>query len=251
MTRIIAIANQKGGVGKTTTVINLGASLAVNDREVLLIDLDPQANATGGFGMSGSEGPGIAELLLGRAVIADVVRRTELDGLYLIPGSQELAGLEIELASSEYREFLLAEAIEKGLEKFDYVLIDCPPSLGLLTLNALVASTEVLVAMQSEFYALEGLTHLLRTVRNVRSLWNPGLKINGVLLTMYDGRLRLNREVADEVEGHLGGALYETRIPRNVKLSEAPSYGKPVILYDARSTGALSYLELAREVLKR
>jgi chromosome partitioning protein len=251
MTRIIAIANQKGGVGKTTTVINLGASLAVNDREVLLVDLDPQANATGGFGMSGEEGPGIAELLLGRAGIEEVIRRTELDGLYIIPGSKELAGLEIELASTEYREFVLAEAVEKGLERFDYVLIDCPPSLGLLTLNALVAATEVLVAMQSEFYALEGLTHLLRTVRNVRSLWNPGLKINGVLLTMYDGRLRLNREVADEVEGHLGGALYETRIPRNVKLSEAPSYGKPVLLYDARSTGALSYLELAREVLKR
>lgn len=251
MTRIISIANQKGGVGKTTTVINLGASLAVNDREVLLIDMDPQANATGGFGMTDEAGPGIAELLLGKAGIDEVTRRTEMEGLCIIPGSKELAGLEIELASSEYREFVLAEALEKGLDRYDYVLIDCPPSLGLLTLNALVASTEVLVAMQSEFYALEGLTHLLRTVRNVRSLWNPGLKINGVLLTMYDGRLRLNREVAEEVEGHLGGALYETRIPRNVKLSEAPSYGKPVLLYDARSTGALSYLELAREVLKR
>jgi chromosome partitioning protein len=250
-TRKIAIANQKGGVGKTTTAINLGASLAMNDREVLVVDFDPQINATAGLGEKAGSGRTISELLLGEKNLSEVIRSTSVEGLSLVPGSRGLSGLEIELATAEYREFLLREALEDCTGRFDFVLIDCPPSLGLLTLNALVASTEVIVTLQSEYYALEGLSHLMDTVKNVKKLWNPDLSISGVVLTMYDQRLILSREVEEEVRSFLGPRLYKTFIPRNVKLSEAPSYGMPVLLYDAKSKGAMSYLSLAREVISR
>ncbi len=249
--RIIAIANQKGGVGKTTTAINLGASLAMNDCDVLLIDFDPQVNATSGLGIRETPENNINSMILGENSLEEVIKPTGVEGLMLIPGSRSLSGLEIELAGAEYREYLLKEAIEENTDRFDYVLIDCPPSLGLLTINALVASNEVLVTLQSEYYALEGLSHLMDTLRNIRQLWNPGLKINGVVLTMFDRRLILSREVEEEVREFMGSTLFDTKIPRNVKLSEAPSYGIPVLLYDAKSKGALSYFDLAREVINR
>ncbi len=250
-TSIIAVANQKGGVGKTTTVINLGASMAMNNKEILLIDFDPQANATSGFGLDNDSEKDICSLLLGKRSLDEVIISTEVEGLFLVQGSRGLAGLEIELAGAEEREFLLLEALEDSVDRFDYVLIDCPPSLGLLTINALVAATEVLITLQSEYYALEGLSHLMNTIKNIRKRWNPNLSINGVVLTMFDSRLKLSREVAEDVKEHLGSILYNTCIPRNVKLGEAPSYGMPALLYDARSKGAASYLNLATEVLQR
>ncbi len=250
-TSIIAVANQKGGVGKTTTVINLGASLAMNNKDILMIDFDPQANATSGFGMDSNRETDVCSLILGKHSLEEVIVKTEVEGLFLVPGSRDLAGLEIELAGAEEREYLLVEALENRVDKFDYVLIDCPPSLGLLTINALVAATEVLITLQSEYYALEGLSHLMNTIKNIRKRWNADLSINGVVLTMFDGRLKLSREVAEDVKEHLGSILYETCIPRNVKLSEAPSYGMPVLMYDAKSKGALSYFDLAREVMDR
>ncbi len=250
-TRIIAIANQKGGVGKTTTAINLGTSLAMNNKEVLLVDFDPQVNATTGMGLRPDEGPAIDDLLLGRETAGTVVEETMVEGLHVVPGSRALSGLEIELATVENREFLLKESLESFRGYYDFVLIDCPPSLGLLTINALVAAGEVLVTLQSEYYALEGLSHLMETIRNVRRLWNPELDITGVLLTMVDSRLNLSREVKKEVGHFLGDRMFKTFIPRNVKLSEAPSFGVPALLHDARSKGALSYLDLAREVISR
>ena len=250
-TRIISIANQKGGVGKTTTAINLGASLAMNDREVLIVDFDPQINATAGLGIDPGSGSSISELLLGEKSLGEVTMTTSVEGLSIVPGSRGLSGLEIELATAEYREYLLREALEESTGEYDFLLIDCPPSLGLLTINALVASSEIMVTLQSEYYALEGLSHLMDTVKNVKKLWNPRLTISGVVLTMYDQRLILSRDVEEEVRGFLGPKLFKTYIPRNVKLSEAPSYGMPVLLYDARSKGARSYLSLAREVIGR
>ncbi len=249
--RVIAVANQKGGVGKTTTVINLGASLAMNNCNVLLIDFDPQVNATAGLGLQQTRGNDISTLILGEKSMEEVLTPTGVEGLMLVPGSRNLSGLEIELAGAQYREYLLKEALEENTDRFDYVLIDCPPSLGLLTINALVAANEVLGTLQSEYYALEGLSHLMDTVRNIRKLWNPGLKINGVVLTMFDRRLILSRDVEEEVREFMGSTLYDTCIPRNVKLSEAPSYGMPALVYDAKSKGAISYLDLAREVMNR
>jgi chromosome partitioning protein len=250
MTEILAVANQKGGVGKTTTVVNLGASLAANDADVIVFDMDPQANATSGLGAEPG-GPGMMSLLLGRARPGDLAVPTEVEGLHVVPGTRDLAGLELELASVEDRQALLRSRLEgeDQLDRYDYVLVDCPPSLGLLTINSLVAATGVLLPIQSEYYALEGLSHLLDTISRIRRLWNPGLRIKGVLLTMYDRRLRLSREVEEDVRSHLGDALYSTRIPRNVRLGEAPSYGKPVLLYDAYSAGARSYLRLAGEIM--
>lgn len=251
MSTILAVANQKGGVGKTTTVINLGASLAMHNKEVLLIDFDPQTNATSGLGIPDGGDSSIESLMLGEAKLKDVLKRTSVEGLWLVPGSQGLAGVEIELAGAEYREFLLSEILEESVDSYDYVLIDCPPALGLLTINALVAADQVLITLQSEYYALEGLSHLLDTIKNVRQRWKPDLEINGIILTMYDKRLILSRDVAEEVRKHLGSMLYNTLIPRNVRLSEAPSHGMPVLQYDARSKGALCYLNLAKEMLQR
>lgn len=250
-TRTIAIANQKGGVGKTTTAINLGASLAMNDRDVLVVDFDPQVNATAGLGVKESDGCTVGDVLRGEIELRDAVRPTTVEGLSLVPGSRSLSGLEIEMATAEYREFILREALEETVGKYDFVLVDCPPSLGLLTINGLVAASEVLVTLQSEYYALEGLSHLMDTVRNVKRLWNPGLSISGVVLTMFDRRLILSRDIEEEVRSFLGPKLFKTCIPRNVKLSEAPSYGIPALLYDAKSKGAVSYLSLAREVMNR
>jgi chromosome partitioning protein len=250
--RILSIANQKGGVGKTTSVINIAASISVHDQDVLVIDMDPQANATSGLGLEEESEKGVNGLVSGKCSLEDAVVETEMEGFYAIRGSRDLAGLEIELAAQEKREFFLRRALNtRELARYSWVLIDCPPSLGLLTLNALVASSAVLLPLQSEYYALEGLSHLFETVRSVRKLWNPGLAILGVFLTMFDRRLRLSREVEEDAEENLGDMLLKTRIPRNVRLSEAPSYGKPVLLYDALSTGARSYMNLAREVMAR
>ncbi len=252
MTRILAVANQKGGVGKTTTVINLGASIAVHDRDVLVIDLDPQANATSGLGLEEADVCGIHEFVSGQCSLEECATKTEIEGLTVIRGSRHLAGTEIEMASQEEREFFLAKALSaSALENYDYVLIDCPPSLGLLTINALVAADGVVLTVQSEYYALEGLSHLIETIRRIKAHWNRKLMIFGVVLTMYDKRLKLSREVEDEAVEHLGAILFDTRIPRNVRLSEAPSFGKPAILYDAYSSGAKSYMSLAREVMAR
>jgi len=252
MNRIIAVANQKGGVGKTTTVINLGASLAVYDREVLIVDMDPQMNATSGLGMPVMPGRDMQALLTSAAGLEDCIAETPFEGLWIVPGSLDLAGLEMELATEDRREFFLRDSLRaEGLGRFDFVLIDCAPSLGLLTINALVAADTVLLPLQSEYYALEGLTHLLDTIRRVRAAWNPPLELEGVLLTMYDRRLKLSREVESDAEMHLGDRVFGTRIPRNVRLSEAPSFGKPVLHYDLESPGARSYLRLAEELMER
>lgn len=252
MTRILAVANQKGGVGKTTTVINLGASMAVHDKDVLLIDMDPQANATSGAGCREAQEKGIHDFISGEARLEECIWKTDVEGLHVLRGSRHLAGTEIELAEADHREHYLARALSSSdLSRYDYVLIDCPPSLGLLTVNALVAAHGVLLTVQSEYYALEGLSHLLDTIKRIKGNWNSDLKVFGVVLTMYDKRLKLSREVEDEANSHLGGLLFRTRIPRNVRLSEAPSYGMPVIIYDAYSSGAKSYMSLAREVMSR
>lgn len=250
-TRITAVANQKGGVGKTTTVINLGASLAVHDLDILIVDFDPQTNATSGLGIKTDKEKNINSIVTGEYPIDEAIIKTEVDGLSIIPGSKDLAGLEIELATIKKREFFLKESLESIRGKYDFILIDCPPSLGLLTLNGLVAADDVLLPLQSEYYALEGLSHLIETINKVKKLWNSSLRIHGVLLTMFDKRLNLSREVAANAEENLGDIIYKTRIPRNVRISEAPSFGKPVLLYAAYSAGAKSYLNLAREVMSR
>jgi chromosome partitioning protein len=250
--RILSVANQKGGVGKTTSVINIAASISLHDLDVLVVDMDPQANATSGLSLEEESDYGVNGLITGRCTLEEAIVPTEMKGFYAVRGSRDLAGLEIELASQEAREFFLKKALDgKELSRFSWVLIDCPPSLGLLTVNALVASHGVLLPLQSEYYALEGLSHLFETVKSIRRLWNPGLSVHGVFLTMYDGRLRLSREVEENAVANLGRLLFSTRIPRNVRLSEAPSYGKPAILYDALSSGARCYMSLAKEVISR
>jgi chromosome partitioning protein len=252
MARIVAIANQKGGVGKTTTAINLGASVAATGRRVLLCDFDPQGNASSGVGYpKGKVELSIYDALGGEVALADCIRPTEITTLFVVPATADLYGAEIELIGVEARERMLARVLAPVVDSFDYVIIDCPPSLGLLTLNALVAAQSVLVTMQAEYFPLEGLSELLATIERVRRSLNPTLVLEGVLFCMFDGRTNLAGQVRSEVEAHLGGKVFDTFIPRNVRLSESPSHGKPILLYDLRSLGCRSYLALARELLAR
>jgi chromosome partitioning protein len=253
MARVIAIANQKGGVGKTTTAINLGASLAVAERRTLIIDIDPQGNATSGLGVENAdEIPTIYEVLVeGEPAENCIVEKVHFPHLDLIPSNRDLVGAEIELVDRPERERVLSKALPPLRARYDYVLVDCPPSLGLLTLNTLTASDSVLIPIQCEFYALEGLSQLLNTVRLVQRGMNPSLEIEGVLLTMYDRRLNLSQQVAAEAREYFGGKVFRTAIPRNVRLAEAPSFGQPIVMYDVLSAGAQSYLGLARELMGR
>ncbi|MDT8341570.1 MAG: ParA family protein [Longimicrobiales bacterium] len=251
MSKIIAIANQKGGVGKTTTAINLGASLAVMELRTLIVDIDPQGNATSGLGLENRDRlPSIYDVLVEERPAGECVARSlHFEHLDLIPSTRDLVGAEIELVGAGQRETVLRRALAPLRADYDFILVDCPPSLGLLTLNTLTAADSVLIPIQCEFYALEGLSQLLNTVRLVQKGLNPDLDIEGVLLTMYDKRLNLSRQVADEAREYFGGKVYRSRIPRNVRLAEAPSFGKPIVLYDVLSAGAQSYLALAKEVV--
>jgi len=253
MSHVIAIANQKGGVGKTTTAINLGASLAVAEKRTLVLDIDPQGNATSGLGVeSPASRPTIYDVLIGQNELAEaIVEQVHFPYLDVVPSTRDLVGAEIELVSAFSRETILRKALEPIRGRYEYVLVDCPPSLGLLTVNTLTAADSVLIPIQCEFYALEGLSQLLNTVRLVQRGLNPSLDIEGVLLTMYDKRLNLSRQVSDEAREYFGPKVYRSAIPRNVRLAEAPSFGQPIVLYDVLSAGAQAYLELAQEVIER
>jgi chromosome partitioning protein len=252
MARIIALANQKGGVGKTTTAINLAASLAVLEKKVLIIDADPQANATSGTGFDiRAIKTSIYECLVDDVDPNNIILNSEINGLDLIPSHIDLVGAEIEMLNQPNREFMLQEVIQKIEDKYDYILIDCSPSLGLITVNALTAAHSVIIPVQCEYFALEGLGKLLNTVKIIQNRLNKELEIEGFLLTMYDARLRLSNQVVDEVKKHFESMVFETLIQRNIKLSESPSYGKPAILYDANSKGAVNYLNLARELMQK
>jgi chromosome partitioning protein len=250
--RVFAIANQKGGVGKTTTAINLGTALAACGKKVLIIDLDPQGNASTGLGIDRKRRhPDIYRAIIEGAPVADCALPTMVPGLSLVPSSVDLSGAEVELVTADNRERRLREALGRVISDYDYVLIDCPPALGFLTVNALVAADAVLVPLQAEFYALEGLSHLTRTIERVRRALNPELEIQGIVLTMYDRRNNLCDSVAGDVREYFGDVVYDTMIPRNVRVTEAPSYGKPVIVYDLNCAGAQAYAKLAAELLRR
>ncbi len=250
--RIFALVNQKGGVGKTTTAINLATALAAMGRTTLVIDLDPQGNASTGLGIERAKRVhGTYELLMGAISLADAAVPSAIPRLSIVPASVDLAGAEIELVSLERREHRLADALRRTAARFDYVLIDCPPSLNLLTLNALVAADALLVPLQTEFYALEGLSYLVQTVERVKRAFNPGLELAGIILTMYDRRNSLSEAVAEDVRGHFADRVFETAVPRNVRVSEAPSHGMPVLIYDHRCLGSQAYIELGAEFMKR
>ncbi|MFM7140322.1 MAG: ParA family protein [Alphaproteobacteria bacterium] len=252
MSRVFSIVNQKGGVGKTTTAVNLAAGLAIEGNTVLLVDVDPQASATSGLGIRLERGdPSTYDVLLGSADVEQALRKTMLPGLQVLPASRDLVGAEIELVGLDRRELRLKEALADIRERYDFVVIDCPPSLGLVTLNALAASDSLLIPLQCEYYALEGLSALLETIELIRDRLNPDLGIEGLLLTMFDGRNLLSRQVADDVRAHFPDSVFTTVVPRNVRLSESPSHGLPALLYDPASRGAMAYGELAREVMAR
>jgi len=252
MGKVIAVANQKGGVGKTTTAINLAASMAVLEQKILLVDADPQSNATSGMGFdTRSIKTSIYECLIDGVNPANIILNSEIEGLDLMPSSIDLVGAEIEMLNLPRREHLLKKVVDNVKDNYDFVLIDCSPSLGLITVNALTASDSVMIPVQCEYFALEGLGKLLNTIKIIQTRLNPDLEIEGFLLTMYDSRLRLSNQVVDEVKKHFQQMVFETIIQRNIKLGEAPSFGKPAILYDADSKGALNHLNLARELLQK
>lgn len=252
MARIVAVANQKGGVGKTTTAINLAASVAAQGYTVLLVDFDPQGSASSGVGYHKSRVElSVYDALIGDIAFADCIRPTEISSLFVAPATSDLVGAEVELIQAEGREAFLRNALDTVIDRFDYVIIDCPPSLGMLTLNALAAADGVVVPMQAEYFALEGLSDLLATIEKVKEHFNPRLDLEGILFCMYDPRTNLSSQVRGEVSEHMGPLVFDTLIPRNVRLSEAPSHGKPVLLYDFSCAGAKSYQRFAEEFVKR
>ena len=252
MSEIFAVSNQKGGVGKTTTVVNLATALSALNKKILIIDLDPQGNATVSFGLRRQLGRASSYgVLTGQSPLMEAVQATLVPNLYVLPASQELLGVDLELAGVERPQFFLKKALQETENDFDYIFMDCPPAVGLLTLNALVAATQVIIPIQCEYLALEGVADLMKTIEKIKKNFNSSLKIQGVVLTMFDGRSNLAKSVQNDVRSYFGPLVFDTIIPRNVRIPEAPSHGKPVMLYDFKSVGAQSYLRLAAEVLKR